>query len=309
MDLIKNIKEDMYKTIHDDRCKFFLGEGLKCVTGRNYNEKSIGRIYRSYKKKITMPWIDIRITNACTLKCVHCTEWNPYLPDKDSFEADSVIKDIRCLTEYVDYIFGISLIGGEPFVNQNIDKILEYCLKNKKIGYIVITTNGTLMPNEKTLMLLKNKKVKTIFSRYDDSKNDNYFKLLDFLIKNECNYYVYNSCQRFYDLGMPNPLKKESSIVTTNKYKNCWLRHCCHLAKGNLYRCPRTYAGLQMGLFDENDVSNERIDISVIQSKEQCAKLLKQFYSLPYLKTCSACLPENMRKIYKAGIQIEGVIQ
>ena len=299
-------KRKIYKQIHDDRCKFFLKEGLKVTTGINYEKNEVEKKYREYKKKITMPWIDVRITDACTLKCKHCTEWNPYMSSNKVFDPGQVIQELKNLTAFVDYIFGISLIGGESLVNTRIDEILEYCINNNKIGYIVITTNGTLMPNKKTLEKLKSKKVKTILSRYDESKNENYLKLLDFLIDNNCNYFIYDCSQRFVDLGMPRGLQRETAQETYDKYIGCWLRHCCHLAEGRLYRCGRTYAGIKMGLFAEDDVRDEMIDINSIHSRKQCRVKLREFYSLPYLKTCTACNSQNERKIYKAAIQTEG---
>ena len=299
-------KRKMYKHIHDDRCKYFLKEGLSVTTGINYDDHEISKRYRKYKNKITIPWIDVRITDACTLKCKHCTEWNPFMKSNKIFAPEQVIQELEKIMEYVDYIFGISLIGGESLVNINIDEILEYCIKNEKIGYILITTNGTLMPNKNTLEKLKSKKVKTTLSRYDESKNENYLKLLDFLINHNCNYFIYDCSQRFVDLGMPRGLQREPVQDTYDKYIDCWLRHCCHLAEGRLYRCSRTYAGIKMGLFAKEDVQNEIIDINSIYSKKQCRKIFRRFYSLPYLNTCTACSSKNERKIYKTAIQVDG---
>ena len=289
-------KRKMYKQIHDDRCKFYIKEGMKTIAGVMPDDKIIEKEYRKYKNKITIPFLDIRITDACTLKCKHCTEWNPYLL------SNRVLKK---LTESVDYIFGISLIGGEPLVNADIDKILEYCINDNKIGYILITTNGTLMPNRSTLEKLKSKKVKTILSRYDQRKKDNYLELLDFLIENNCNYFVYDCSQRFIDLGMPRGIQKESAAITYDKYIDCWLRHCAHFAEGKIYRCPRTYAGVKMKLFKEEDVQDEIIDIYEFHSKREWKTIFKQFYSLPYLNSCTACNPKSKRKSYKAAIQVD----
>ena len=84
-------------------------------------------------------WIEI--TNKCNLKCKHCyNESNAYCEKVMSFEK---FKEIIELLRKVG-VSKIQLIGGEPFVNSNIKKMLDYVIG--KFDYIEIFTNGTLIP-------------------------------------------------------------------------------------------------------------------------------------------------------------------
>ena len=57
----------------------------------------------------------------------------------------------------VDVIHEILLGGGEIFLYPHMNEIIEYCIQSNKIRNVVIVTNGTVLPSEDTLKLLKNK--------------------------------------------------------------------------------------------------------------------------------------------------------
>lgn len=110
-----------------------------------------------------------------------------------------VVGTLETILKNVDYICGCSLIGGEPFVNSEICEILKYVIDQPKIGYVIISTNGTIDSDAETKELFKNRKVKIIVSNYHCIDKKNYIKIVDFLRANNCNYKIY-SFQKFVDL-------------------------------------------------------------------------------------------------------------
>lgn len=89
-----------------------------------------------------------------------------------------------------------------------------------------------------------------------------------------------------------------------NTFSSCWVRNCLHVANNCIYRCPRTYAGLKMGLFKEKEVQGDYISLSDISFKKDMRRRLQELYSALYIKTCSACLEENQRKTCYAAKQL-----
>ena len=87
-------------------------------------------------------WI---ITDKCNAKCIHCDIWKSgsrssvYLPD-----VKKVLNDRLILDSYREYgqNFDISLCGGEPFLLENLQEIVN-TIENRLPGsFKAITTNG-----------------------------------------------------------------------------------------------------------------------------------------------------------------------
>ncbi|MBL7198083.1 MAG: radical SAM protein [Candidatus Omnitrophica bacterium] len=105
--------------------------------------------------------LTLEITNRCNLRCLMCTIW------KEKPKRDLLLKDIEMIMESLEFPADISLTGGEPFLNPQIDEIYKYLFKlflEKKIKAVDISTNGysELIIN----FLKKNKKFLRPFSMH-----------------------------------------------------------------------------------------------------------------------------------------------
>lgn len=82
------------------------------------------------------------INNECNLNCKHCR-----VSEKNDKEKLS-LKEAKMLLSELWYngITMLNLSGGEPFLRKDIFELLDY---SKKFEDIVITTNGTLLNEEK----------------------------------------------------------------------------------------------------------------------------------------------------------------
>lgn len=82
------------------------------------------------------------INNECNLNCKHCR-----VAQKNDKEALSLKEAKKMLAElWYNGTTMLNLSGGEPFLRKDIFEILDY---TKKFEDIVITTNGTLLNEEK----------------------------------------------------------------------------------------------------------------------------------------------------------------
>jgi len=86
--------------------------------------------------------VEIELTRRCNLKCVHCCRDCPTI-DED-FDSAKLIKIINDLGEIGTV--GITLTGGEPFLYEKIEKILEIAKSNYLS--IAILTNGSMLSDE-----------------------------------------------------------------------------------------------------------------------------------------------------------------
>lgn len=97
------------------------------------------------------------INNECNLNCKHCR-----VSEKNDNEKLSLRESKNLLAElWYNGITMLNLSGGEPFLRKDIFQILDYA---QKFEDIVITTNGTLLDEEKCKKLFTYKNIKLSIS-------------------------------------------------------------------------------------------------------------------------------------------------
>lgn len=97
------------------------------------------------------------INNECNLNCKHCR-----VSEKNDNEKLSLKEAKSLLSEcWYNGITMLNLSGGEPFLRDDIFEILDYA---EKFEDIVITTNGTLLNEEKCKKLSTYKNIKLSIS-------------------------------------------------------------------------------------------------------------------------------------------------
>ena len=97
------------------------------------------------------------INNECNLNCKHCR-----VSEKNDNEKLSLREAKNLLAEFwYNGITMLNLSGGEPFLRSDIFEILDYA---KKFEDIVITTNGTLLNDEKCQKLASYENIKLSIS-------------------------------------------------------------------------------------------------------------------------------------------------
>lgn len=119
--------------------------------------------------------IYIEITNICNLSCSFCSIDSRV---KETITLEKLEKLLKNINDYTDYVY--LHVKGEPLLHQELDKILDLCMKyNKKVN---ITTNGTLLKDKQKE--LSHPAVRQInLSLHSENQKDNYleniFKTVD----------------------------------------------------------------------------------------------------------------------------------
>ena len=107
------------------------------------------------------------IGQACSLRCRDCANFAPYAAkDRLFYDTDAVISDIAAVVEAGGYVQELQIQGGEPFLHKGLKDILRYAIEESRIHHICLATNGTIIPDEQTISLLRDAKVLVRISRY-----------------------------------------------------------------------------------------------------------------------------------------------
>jgi organic radical activating enzyme len=106
---------------------------------------------------IHMIYLEIVTTTRCTLKCRHCIGDIPEIKKDEQYSIS--IEDYKIylgnLLKNIKSLKLVRLLGGEPLLNKDIDKIIEYTLEQPKIKQVYLVTNATIMLSNEVVNVLK----------------------------------------------------------------------------------------------------------------------------------------------------------
>lgn len=247
------------------------------------------------KEALILPRLVIELTTACTLKCKGCNNLMPLYKKTSHVPKENVIRDIRRILGTVDGIITVELIGGEPFVYPWLADILNEVLSYKAVEEVEITTNGTIIPGDEVLELLRTKKVTVKISHYMsvDYKND--ISLV--LHQNGIRYEKYTELQ-WIDSGGTD-CRNRSRDEIRSIYMSCYPgKHCKTMYNGRIYACARAASLHDLGICDD---VNGYIDI---HKAHNLREEIRMFWLKESDESCNYCDFNDGWRIIPAGIQI-----
>ncbi|MDR1952228.1 MAG: radical SAM protein [Elusimicrobiota bacterium] len=275
-------------------------------TGIKKNKQIKNLINLFLFKKI--PYVEIAITTRCTLKCKDCAN---YIPDIDNdkhysmtFEEyktylDNLLFDIKKLHKLV-------LLGGEPLLNRDLEKILRYSLEHPKVRKVKLVTNGTMDIPENIIMLIKRyskplfSKVRLFISDYSANKEiSGKLKIKEIKAK-------------LKSFGVPVSSTKNANWYPVSQIKNygrsrkeniknfliCPFQ-CVSLTLDSLFVCPRA------AFFKMYDICFQQEGVEYLDLKKPVMQRdYFAFYSNIYFNACSYCnMIEDVKHSVMPAIQ------
>ena len=179
--------------------------------------------------------VDLILTEKCSLKCKDCSNLMQYYEKPINIQGEELIEDLEDICTIADEINEIRIIGGEPLINKNFDKISLKAASYENVNKVVIYTNGTICPPDEKIASLKNDKIFVFITTYGSlSKNEN--KLALMLEKHGIQYnnqpaYGWTECGGIETYNREPKLNLEI-------FKNCCAKHFTTMTDGRLFRCP-----------------------------------------------------------------------
>lgn len=220
------------------------------------------------------------VGTKCSLRCKDCCNLIPYV-QQESYNVNEIIDNLNYVTKDVK-INLLKIQGGEPFTHKNIDEIIQKCANNNNIDKIEIATNGTIMPNKKTIEIIKkNNKVSIRVSNYKCAENSR-IKIEKALKKEGIDIeeydFVYSTGEWYYLGSVDNEREKNLNEIKAI-YSKCPNRSCWTLAKNYFATCGRMINLLTLksketiknnNIIDINELIESNIDfIDVYQEFEK----------------------------------------
>lgn len=236
-------------------------------------------------KYLIMNHLGIRLTTFCNLNCKNCADLLPYQKNCH-YDYSKLVEDMDKILSVVDMIQEILLIGGEVFLYPHMNEVIEYCVSSPKIKNVVIVTNGTILPSEDTIKLLKNEKIIMRVSGYSEEVAPKRAELIQ-RIKQENIPLQDLQGMVWRNIGNAecrNRNERQMEIV----WGRCSMNECIALSsKGRIYYCSRSMAADELECYP-NPKPEEYVDVRNTET-ENLGEKLEQFYNVEYISTCNYC--------------------
>ena len=177
--------------------------------------------------------LEYEISEKCNLNCKRCNHFSNIFQDGEMISLEEYKRDLKNIRSVVRKIFRFKILGGEPLLHPQLDKIVEISRQELGDDYIAVVTNGILVSQlcSKTIEAIKKNKIVLEISVYPPLK-EHFPKIEQFLVNNDIQYKVFRQGDlfgAFFDLkGETDPMYGMFS---------CYGQVCHALKRGMIYKC------------------------------------------------------------------------
>ena len=182
------------------------------------------------------------------------------------------------------------MLGGDPFMNKDLHKVINHLAEYDQVNKIAIYTNARIIPKKENLECLKNKKVVLDISDYGllDNKKKKVEELIKVLKVNNIAYTSY-TITRWQDCGRILPFQKRTEEEKRRVFNFCCNSDLLSLLHGKLYRCPFSANATNLKAIPNDktdivDLSDEKISLADLK-----LKIKELAYDKKYLTACNFC--------------------
>lgn len=246
-----------------------------------YALKAVEDCHKGYfsKDKLFLRSIDVVITEKCSLKCKDCSNLMQYYEAPINIAYEEIIRDFDELTNSVDEIYEIRLIGGEPFMNKDIYKIIEYLVDSPKVTKLVVYSNAMVPIRLEHKEIVTNPKV--VFSLTDyGSLSKNTKKVTDALDDLGVAYRLHPP-ENWTDSGTIFDFKR-SIPECKELFKECCGKNLLTVTDGKLYRCPFAANADRLKAIPKDEANYVAVNSS--------SSAIRDYVSnIDYLPACNFC--------------------
>lgn len=235
-------------------------------------------------KKLKLRLLQIRINLNCNLKCKNCSFHGQYYPTLGAYDIDIFEHDLKILSNIL-FVHTIQLTGGEPLLNDKLEKYIDIIKKYFSASVLVLFTNGILLKEINIDVLKKIDNI--LITKYKHSN-------LDYLDLEKYLFYNFGQQSKYHFLNYP---VHENFDVINPSYKLNELKRCrnelnYNIYNGYFYYCQRpvTTFFVQKYIFKQN-IGNLTKEMDGIKIDETLSsiKLFRYINDRSPLYSCLYC--------------------
>lgn len=246
-------------------------------------------------------WIELNITERCSLKCKDCSNLMPYYENPKHHDTKDILASIDRLDETFASITRLMILGGEPLMHPDVFEIMVHAQTKAHIHFTVLVTNGMFLPKKEDLLKLNPNKTLVRISNYGEysTKKEPLMALLE-------------EVGLTYNLDAIEEWNDSATIEFRNKdvagVKKTFERCCTafpEIVDGKLFWCPFLAATYRLHAIPKDEI--EYIDIlDTSKTPEELKKIMRHYlYDIETLKGCNWCRGRSRAEIAKCPPAIQ----
>jgi len=246
-----------------------------------YSLKAVEDCHKGFFSKDTLflRSIDIVITEKCSLRCKDCSNLMQYYEAPVDITHEEIMRDFETLTESVDHIYEVRLIGGEPFMNKDIYRIIESLIVSPKITKMVVYSNAMIPIRVENCEILKHPKI--IFSLTDYGSLAKNTKKVAQSLSDLGVAYRLHPPENWTDSGTIFDFKRTLEDQK-QLFNNCCGKNLLTVTDGKLYRCPFAANADRLKAIPSDSQNS-------VPVTDGAASIRHYISSIEYLPACNYC--------------------
>lgn len=249
-------------------------------------------MFYKYQKLYSFSGCTLPITERCNLNCKHCSIFTPYIKEPKDKNLNALKNDIDLFFNCFDYVSAINLLGGEPFLHNQITELIDYIGENysNKLRYITIITNGTIMPSTEQIEIIKKYNVIVNISDYTSALEyliPKVNQVINCLKTNNIEVNV-NKADKWFDFGYQSVDRKTASESDMIYFFDICKMPCRIVSDGNYYYCANTKFAYNAG-FVSTDNDGFDLNNSDLTNKKFLLEYENGFCDKGYVELCRKC--------------------
>ena len=256
--------------------------------------------------RVIIRGMDIMVTEACSMKCKDCSNLMQYYTAPKNADPDVTLRAFARMARAVDTFMEVRLLGGEPFMNKNIHRIVDGLVAYPNVEKIAVFTNATIVPKSENLTSLKHPKVYLDITNYGVHSR-NHDRLIAVLDENGIAYNTHLP-QQWTDSGRI-VYRERTKEQLKEMFARCCVNDVMTLLHDTLYRCP--FSANAMNLEAVPRVAKDFIKLlDASRSDEAIRAEIRDLYTArEYISTCSFCNGRDFSvPVVEPGVQTKTVL-
>lgn len=242
--------------------------------------------------RVRVEAFELHVTEHCNLRCAHCCNTSPYLPEK-TLSPESIAQTLSTMAGVL-HADVFKIMGGEPLLHPQISEVLRVVKQSGVADVVRLFTNGLLLSKMK----------------------DDFWRALDHLtvssyasapVRAEHMQQIEHKAREFdvvlnvkpveYFSEVMHDVRRHDPAAVQETYDSCWLRHRCLVARdGRFYICTRAayledlHARVELRDPFPDPGARRLADSVSLDDPELSSKLLALLNRREPLNSCSFCL-------------------
>ncbi len=236
--------------------------------------------------KLFLRSIDLEITEKCSMRCRDCSNLMQYYKIPKNYLVEELINWLNILLKYVDEIYEIRILGGEPFMHSEIHRVIEKIISYSTVHRVVIYSNATIMPTKEMWDVMENEKVSFSITNYGRLSR-NLLNMQQELDKRNITYDIHEmgNWTQCADIKKHN----RDRIQLEEIYNKCCAKNLVTLLAGKIFKCPYIANAVNLGaipIIEGEFLDLEQLDKMGLEAKR---KLRDYLNVKEYFLSCDYC--------------------